>query len=216
MLTPPPTFLWCSPYSTWTLYLSHKTRWRRATDTWSSRSAKVDERAVGCRQIFLWSSKCSHLKPPRYCSGLFLPCYKSVTCIRTGLHTDRLPLELGGRQRRSLKRQCVKQPDWGSRRLGCDSQRRVAFAVTGKSKRGSNYRNTDCCDRDNKAILRSSIAEPLRWVMLLIAYANVATFGTFVFLNTDFENFFITLHPCFTLTFWAINADTKNKPLTNG
>lgn len=36
---------------------------------------------------------------------LFLPCYKSVTCIRTGLHTDRLPLELG----RQLT--CVKQPD---------------------------------------------------------------------------------------------------------
>lgn len=99
----------------------------------------------------------------------FLLCYRSVTCIRTGLHTDRLPLELGGGgcQRASLKHRRVKQPEWGSR--GLQSQ--------GKVK------------KDPTNPVRSSIAEPLRWVMLLLAYANVATIGTFVFLNQFLELF---------------------------
>lgn len=107
---------------------------------------------AGCwLQTFLWSSKCSYLKPPTDCSGLlFLLCYKSVTCIRTGLHNDWLPLELG-RQRTSLKH----QTETARLRL---SLLAVIVSVVWPSRPQGKVKedptNTDCCGWDNEAILR--------------------------------------------------------------
>lgn len=120
----------------------------------------------------------------------FLPCYKSVTCIRTGPHTDRLTLELG-RQWTSLKRQCVKQP---IEALAVLAVIVVMWPSRSHGKVKEDPTNTDCCDWDNEAILRSSIAERLRGVIVLLAYANASTFGTCVFLKTlILRTFFITL-----------------------